>query len=193
MASYSQADKERFNAIFYKNLNRPAAWDNLGGGHYWLETHQPKTDEDWSNLDKAIAGSQEAEMVKGTNLVRPGGVKPNTSLAANAAAGNNWSNLFNTGGLFGSDADFTNTIWEGRGYGEDGNQGTGNAAAVLTNIADEVGFKVPTPDGKYFQQDLNAQLFENSGTPIDNNTVAQLIGPDADKLTSGTKKDWIIY
>ena len=189
MASYSQADKERFNAIFYKNLNRPAAWDNLGGGHYWLETHQPKTDEDWSNLDKAIAGSQEAEMVKGTNLVRPGGVKPNTSLAANAAAGNNWSNLFNTGGLFGSDADFTNTIWEGRGYGEDGNQGTGNAAAVLTNIADEVGFKVPTPDGKYFQQDLNAQLFENSGTPIDNNTVAQLIGDNADKLTSGTKKD----
>ena len=190
MVSYSQADKERFNALFYKNLHRPAAWDNLGGGHYWLETHKPKTNEDWAALDNALAASQEAQMVAGNkNLVRPGGVDPNYSLADAAAAGNNWANLFQEGGTFGPDQDFTGTIWEGRGYGEGGNQGTGNSAAVLTNIADEVGFKVPTPDGKYFMQGTDAKLFEDSGIPIDNNTIAQLIGPDADKLTSGTKKD----
>ena len=190
MASYSQADKDRLDGIFQSNLNRPASWDQLGGGHYWLGTWEPKTPEEWEELERMIGGSQEAQMVAGNkNLVRPGGVDPNYSLADAAAAGNNWANLFNTGSLFGPDADLSNTIWEGRGYGEDGNQGTGNSAAVLTNIADEVGFKVPTPDGEYFQQGTDAKLFEDSGTPIDNNTIAQLTGPDADKLTSGTKKD----
>ena len=191
MASYSQADKDRLDGIFQSNLNRPASWDQLGGGHYWLGTWEPKTPEEWEELERMIGGSQEAEMVKGTDLVRPGGVKPNLSLAENAAMGNDWGNLFNTGSLFGPDADLSNTIWEGRGYGEDGNQGTGNAAAVLTNIADEVGFQVPTPDGRYFQQGIDAQLFEDSGLPIDNNTIAQLtVGNDETlDLTSGAFVD----
>ena len=189
--SYTDEDKAQLDQIFLDELNRPASWGPYGGGHYWLEQHQPQTTADWDEMRRMISGSTEGKLIDqpgNENLVLPGAVNPLKSLASDAAAGGHGS-LFLEGGVFGPDANFKDTIWEGRGYGPQGNQGTSNAAGVMNDIADEIGYDVPAPGGEYFQQGVNPTLFEDSGMAIDNNAIAQLIGPDADKLTSGTKKD----
>ena len=56
--SYTDEDKAQLDQIFLDELNRPASWGPYGGGHYWLEQHQPQTTADWDEMRRMISGSK---------------------------------------------------------------------------------------------------------------------------------------
>ena len=182
-------NQTKLNELYQKNFGRNASFNNLGGADYWLNTHKPQTSEDWGEINRMLAGSQEGKQFADTQKVRPGAVNPALSMAENAAKGNVWANHFTPTGVLGAGKDLTNTIFAGKGAGEKGNQGTSDSAAALNNIAKDIKFEVPNSGKEYFNQGINAQLFDNNQRPIDNHEIAQTTGPDNTTISSGALDD----
>ena len=195
MSFDTSTDQEKLNHLYKQNFGRDASFGTLGGADYWIDTHKPQTREDWKEINRMLAGSQEADSYRTTQKVRPGAVNPALSMAENAAKGNVYANHFNPGGVLaatkkdGTLNDLSNTIFAGKGAGEEGNMGTSDGAAVLNNIAKDIKFEVPNIGGEYFNQGVNAQLFDNNQRPIDNHEIAQTTGSEGTTLSSGVLDD----
>jgi len=152
-----------------------ASFGTLGGADYWVDQLDAGT-LDAAGLRGHLTGSQEYQ-----NQTL-GGVDPSKSMAANAAAGNNWATHFVPGGVFAAGNDLTGTIWEGIGAGASGNQGTDDAASALNNIAAATNTPINNLGGAYYNQGINAQGFTDDGTAIDNNAVVTNTGDGSNQI-----------
>jgi len=152
-----------------------ASFGTLGGADYWVDQLDAGT-LDAAGLRGHLTGSQEYQ-----NQTL-GGVDPSKSMAANAAAGNNWAGHFVPGGSLSAGTDLTGTIWEGMGAGASSNQGTDDAASALNNIAAATNTPINNLGGAYYNQGINAQGFTDDGTAIDNNAVVTNTGDGSNQI-----------
>jgi len=152
-----------------------ASFGTLGGADYWVDQLDSGA-LDAAGLRNSLMGSQEY------SKQTLGGVDSSKSMAANAAAGNNWAKHFTPGGVFAAGNDLTGTIWEGLGSGASGNQGTDDAASALNNIAAATNTPINNLGGAYYNQGINAQSFTDDGTAIDNNAVVTNTGDGSNQI-----------
>jgi len=166
-----------------------ADFSNLGGASYWVD----KLDQGTATANEIkgmLQGSQEAQ----TGLL--GGVDPSKSMAANAAAGNNWAKHFVPGGSLSAGTDLTGTIWQGLGSGASGNKGTDDAASALNAIAAATGTPVNNLRGAYYNQGINAQSFDDDGNPVNPSEIVTNTGEGSNQidtsqfLTTQGLQDW---
>ena len=125
--------QDKINQIYLDELGRDAGFDAFGtgtGGNYWLNTHNPQTDDEWANVRRMIAGSDEGKKHRGEvegytkGNIYIGGIDPTKSVSSQAGKGT-WGSHFTDGGVFEHQ----------------------NAAGKLTAIANQIGH---TPAEAYF-------------------------------------------
>ena len=178
--AYQQKTKDDINQAYQDIFGRDASFGTLGGADYWADQVETQGLSD-SELRRILTASAEGQSVTtdattGKKSSWLGGVDPSKSMAANAAAENNWAKHFVPGGVFGANADGTskdlsNTIWAGLGTGAGGNLGTDDAASALNNIAAATNTPVNNLGGAYYNQGINAQSFTSEGDPIINDQI----------------------
>ena len=98
MATTSEAairkdQQDKLNQLYNKNFGMPdkdgkggrnAVFGTQGGADYWLNTHNPQTDEDWANIDRMLGASAEgkayaASVAAGNPQIKIGGLDSNLS------------------------------------------------------------------------------------------------------------------
>jgi len=129
------AQQTKLDELYKKNFGetRGASFGTTGGADYWLDTHNPQTEDDWKEIDRMLAGSDEgvkyaASVAAGNPTVLPGGIDPTKSISSQAGPGT-WASHFLEGGAFENM----------------------NAAAKITDIANDIGF---TPSEAYFNNSV---------------------------------------
>tara|TARA_B100000131_G_C17997969_1_gene565345 strand:+ start:153 stop:1031 length:879 start_codon:yes stop_codon:yes gene_type:complete len=194
------ATQQKIEDAYQRNFGRGASFGTLGGADYWTDQIDNQGLSD-SELDRILQASDEGVKYAADQVVRPGGVDPSMSMAANAAAGNTWARHFVPGGVFGANSDGTskdlsNTIWAGLGTGADGNLGTDDAAGALNAIANATGTPINNLRGAYYNQGINAQSFTSEGDPIINDEIVTNTGGGSNQidtsqfLTQQGLQDW---
>ena len=123
--------KTSYNTAF--GAERDPSFGTVGGADYWLDTHNPQTDEDWAEIDRMLQNSDEgvkyaASVAAGNPQVRPGGIDPRYSISSQAGPGT-WASHFLQGGKFENM----------------------DAAGTISAIADDINF---TPSQAYFNNSL---------------------------------------
>jgi len=175
------ATQQKVNDAYEKLFGRPASFGTLGGADYWVDQINNQSLSD-SELDRILGASDEGVKYAADQVVRPGGIDPSKSMAANAAAGNTWAKHFAPGGSLSAGTDLTGTIWEGLGAGASGNQGTDDAASALNNIAAATNTPVNNLGGAYYNQGINAQGFTSEGDPINNDQIVTNTGDGSNQV-----------
>ena len=144
------AQQERLNQSYLQHFGRTADHSTQGGGSYWLDTHNPQTDADWAEIDRMLGASAEAQSYATDNVVRPGGVRRDSSTYSQGVAGQEYAAHFQPGGALEglNSADTLNTIAANTMYSPSSSATDGNAGITAFT-------EVP---GGYFQfadQDVN--------------------------------------
>ena len=134
--------KTSYNTAF--GAGRDPSFGTKGGADYWIDTHNPQTDADWAEIDRMLQGSDEgvkyaASVAAGNPTVLPGGIDPTKSISSQSGPGT-WASHFLDGGTFANE----------------------NAAAAITDIANDIGF---TPSEAYF----NTGVIDNQTDDNNNN------------------------
>ena len=135
----------KLNELYKKNFGRDAGYGEKGGADYWIDTHNPQTQDDWDKIDAMLAGSDEGQKhagnVSGYNKgqVYVGGIDSTKSIDSQSGTPGFWGDHFKTGGVF-------------------ENQ---NAAGAAQAIADNIGF---TPQEAYFNNSVGGGSSTPPGT-----------------------------
>ena len=151
------ANQQFINDEYNRIFGRDASFGTLGGADYWTDKLNNNVSQ--AEITRMLEGSQEGQSNIQNGVLTPGsgtlgGLDESKTMAENADAGNVWAKHFDTGGVFGPNADGTpkdlsNTIWAGLGTGAGNNFGTTDAAAAANNIASAVNYTPNTLSGTY--------------------------------------------
>ena len=77
---------------------RTPSFDAKGGAQYWIDTHNPQTEDDWKEIDRMLQGSDEGVKYAASGVTMPGGVDPNKSIHSQMGGDNTWLNNWAPGG-----------------------------------------------------------------------------------------------
>ena len=105
----------KLNQLYNKNFGpgdaegkgkRDASFDSKGGAQYWIDAHNPQSQDDWKEIDRMLAGSDEGLKFQGkvpgwtrAGEVSYGGIDPTKSLFSQIKKGDNtWLNHWAPGG-----------------------------------------------------------------------------------------------
>ena len=133
------AQQTKLNDLYQKNFGRDVGWGEIGGGDYWIDTHNPQTDEDWDKVDAMLFGSDEGQKFAGNvdgynkGQVYVGGIDSTKSIASQSGTNGFWGDHFKDGGVFANM----------------------NAAAKAQAIADKIEF---TPQEAYFNNSVGGAI-----------------------------------
>ena len=121
--------QERLNQSYLQHFGRTADHTTPGGASYWLDTHNPQTDADWDEIDRMLAASAEAQSYASDNVVRPGGVRRDSSTYSQGLAGQEYAAHFQPGGALAglNSADTLNQIAANTVYSPSSSAGDGEA------------------------------------------------------------------
>ena len=160
------AQQERLNQSYLQHFGRTADHNTQGGGSYWLDTHNPQTDADWAEIDRMLGASAEAQSYATDNVVRPGGVRRDSSTYSQGVAGQEYAAHFQPGGALAglNSADTLNTIAANTMYSPSSSATDGNAGITAFT-------EVP---GGYFQfadNDMSGNTNNNNNTNNTDNTA----------------------
>ena len=171
--------QERLNQSYLQHFGRTADHTTPGGASYWLDTHNPQTDADWDEIDRMLAASAEAQSYASDNVVRPGGVRRDSSTYSQGLAGQEYAAHFQPGGALAglNSADTLNQIAANTVYSPSSSAGDGEAGITAFT-------EVP---GGYFQF-ADQDLTPNPNLPGGSDSPAQI--DTSQFLTQQGLTDW---
>jgi len=171
--------QERLNQSYLQHFGRTADHTTPGGGSYWLDTHNPQTDADWADIDRMLGASAEAQSYATDNVVRPGGVRRDSSTYSQGLAGQEYAAHFQPGGALAglNSADTLNQIAANTMYSPSSSAGDGEAGTTAFT-------EVP---GGYFQF-ADQDVTPNPNLPGSSDSPAQI--DTSQFLTQQGLTDW---
>tara|TARA_Y100001938_G_scaffold109222_1_gene149272 strand:- start:17 stop:814 length:798 start_codon:yes stop_codon:yes gene_type:complete len=171
--------QERLNQSYLQHFGRTADHTTPGGASYWLDTHNPQTDADWDEIDRMLAASAEAQSYASDNVVRPGGVRRDSSTYSQGLAGQEYAAHFQPGGALAglNSADTLNQIAANTVYSPSSSAGDGEAGITAFT-------EVP---GGYFQF-ADQDVTPNPNLPGGSDSPAQI--DTSQFLTQQGLTDW---